>query len=1063
MGYFEQLLRKRKLETCPLPLWKLKITEEEYEELRRQLREETRFFSYYEKPFRKLNKEACLFFAEYWRREFNSGTHSKRMVYDALDPIGKREEQVIAFYEAARRGAKVLGIERFEGGRTAPLEDMLYQGGLPMRLLTERGENSVWERFVRGLVHRHIDFEELQLGLVAKQSNGLRDYCNQLIAGIESEQHMLMPFYCNDENNRWFGYLKELARQERIRQRHSRAFSLNWEFTIDRVGKKIQTKYDIRGMQRLPLAFIEDQHLEDVNFFSAQVQVNGKAVDTFDYANNFCRYAIVSKHPFRDGDSIALFIANHSEPLLTGDLDMNVPHLLGQTQNGLYELAGQLGKQENVILIPDGWEVENDYGMSTETFLWGEMELRTMFVDSSFDGSIKLIGSDGTIEFGQGITLFWTELQNHPLYIPDIVESVYDASKCRFKLCYDTAEGEKSYPCENVEYRSKRQKEWANEPAYGEIFARAKDNSGHYFVTPIRFINVGDGLTISLQNADKESCRIKVAWTHGHVSSVEGVRKTDDVWEVKKENCEDPRRIHFILTPSIGSQNQFILSVKAPFMEFSIDDIYGKHISNDTWVPYSEVDKYQYHLVGQNIKSYTYGNVVRELRWFGDKLYIVENGQRKKSIPYEGSLLTLFDNREVLRSMLDRTSKNMIEAEIPVTFTLSGGEQITFAIKDSPFRVKQFEDGRVFVTAKGGRLVNFKGVLKLAKLDDPSLAPIEMSYDEDNGYVLPEQIRAWGKTLLFGRTRGRICPSLVDLNKFMDSESRRHTREETIANISASIKQAKMGSEEWQRIIGWFNRTQKEDIPASSLLELVCVAQSPQSLLHLAFMLYMGCGSEEEKMELQDQLLSMSTDLAFQWYWLMPHLKGVLNSLQQLIESLDNKSFMTAYIRWSMQQDMQNEYLQAIGSEKYYDYAMQCMMSLHVSFTEWMKGLFRLSLLETYGDKADKFTSVLSDIIIFRPKEMLKEEIDYSRYVEHSQDYIDEPTTEFFNKFRDSGFNDNEQWLYKRVNVVVAQLRNKLDLFGMDEKIRRSIIYCNKANLYRFIVELNNRLLITKK
>ena len=310
-------------------------------------------------------------------------------------------------------------------------------------------------------------------------------------------------------------------------------------------------------------------------------------------------------------------------------------------------------------------------------------------------------------------------------------------------------------------------------------------------------------------------------------------------------------------------------------MEFSIDDIYGKNISNDTWVPYSEVDKYQYHLVGQNIKSYTYGNVVRELRWFSDKLYIVENGQRKKSIPYEGSLLTLFDNREVLRSMLDRTSKNMIEAEVPVTFTLSGGEQITFAIKDSPFRVKQFEDGKVFVTAKGGRLVNFKGVLKLAKLDDPSLAPIEMSYDEDNGYVLPEQIRAWGKTLLFGRTRGRICPSLVDLNRFMDSEARRHTREEAIASISANIEQAKMGSEEWQRIIGWFNRTQKEDIPASSLLELVCVAQSPQTLLHLAFLLFMGCGSEEEKMELQDQLISMSTDLAFQWYWLMPHLKGV--------------------------------------------------------------------------------------------------------------------------------------------------------------------------------------------
>ena len=151
-----------------------------------------------------------------------------------------------------------------------------------MRLLTERGENSVWERFVRGLVHRHIDFDELQLGVVAKQSSSLRDYCNQLIVGIEAEQHMLMPFYCNDENNRWFGYLKELARQERIRQRHSKAFSLNWEFSIDQVGKRIQTKYDLRGMQRLPQAFIEIQQLEESSFFSAQVRVNGKAIDNDD-------------------------------------------------------------------------------------------------------------------------------------------------------------------------------------------------------------------------------------------------------------------------------------------------------------------------------------------------------------------------------------------------------------------------------------------------------------------------------------------------------------------------------------------------------------------------------------------------------------------------------------------------------------------------------------------------------------------------------------------------------------------------------------------------------------
>ena len=32
MSYFDSLLKKRGLEECPLPLWKLKITEEEFKE-----------------------------------------------------------------------------------------------------------------------------------------------------------------------------------------------------------------------------------------------------------------------------------------------------------------------------------------------------------------------------------------------------------------------------------------------------------------------------------------------------------------------------------------------------------------------------------------------------------------------------------------------------------------------------------------------------------------------------------------------------------------------------------------------------------------------------------------------------------------------------------------------------------------------------------------------------------------------------------------------------------------------------------------------------------------------
>ena len=65
----------------------------------------------------------------------------------------------------------------------------------------------------------------------------------------------------------------------------------------------------------------------------------------------------------------------------------------------------------------------------------------------------------------------------------------------------------------NVQFRNKQQTEWSDKPSYGEIFARAVDTNGN-FVTPIKLMNIGNGFSVSLQHADKDTCQIKVTWDH---------------------------------------------------------------------------------------------------------------------------------------------------------------------------------------------------------------------------------------------------------------------------------------------------------------------------------------------------------------------------------------------------------------------------------------------------------------------------------------------------------------------------------------------------------------------
>lgn len=519
MSYFDSLLKKRGLEECPLPLWKLTITEEEFKDLRELLEKQTHVMSMCNNPFITLRKECTLFFAEYWRRLYVDGKHSKQMVYDALESTRHNVNLCDEFYEAARRGAKLLKIEKYDGGRADPLNDMLYQGGLPMKLVTANVTNSVWDRFTRGLVNRKYNFEELNLGLVASQSQCLRDYCEQLILGIETEQFKKMPFNCLNENDTWYMYLKELTKQEKIRRSRLHPYTLFWEFRIDKENK-IDTKYIVKGIQSLPKEFLEEQGLINIPFFSVQVRKNGQAIDTFDYANNFCRYAVVSKHPYTNGDYISLFLHNQEEPYIADNLDMTVPHLLYRNKDGKYELGNQIGKQESILLIPEGWTVDDSCTLDVHDYSWGETMLQGIRIPSDYVNNILVKGEDGAITFGMNAPLYWTEMRSHPLYVPDVIEPVYNADKCAFSLCFDTEDGtvSKRRP---VQFRNKWQKEWTGTPSYGELYARTIDVNGNY-VTPLRFVNIGDGLVISLQKADKDSCQIRVTWPHGHVSTTEG-------------------------------------------------------------------------------------------------------------------------------------------------------------------------------------------------------------------------------------------------------------------------------------------------------------------------------------------------------------------------------------------------------------------------------------------------------------------------------------------------------------------------------------------------------------
>ena len=68
MSLFDSILRSRDLTSAPTYLWMLKLRSDEYETLKTTLQAGADRGS-----FSGLEREVALFYAEWWRREFNGG------------------------------------------------------------------------------------------------------------------------------------------------------------------------------------------------------------------------------------------------------------------------------------------------------------------------------------------------------------------------------------------------------------------------------------------------------------------------------------------------------------------------------------------------------------------------------------------------------------------------------------------------------------------------------------------------------------------------------------------------------------------------------------------------------------------------------------------------------------------------------------------------------------------------------------------------------------------------------------------------------------------------------
>lgn len=126
-----------------MPLWKFKLSEEEYEALKQTLRCHTSDLARY-------GEEAALCYAEWWRRDYRGTIPSKE---DVAMGIGLHRRLGDDLYMAARKALQKHGyvfLHSLKG--TEYFRTLLNQGGLPVNYIKNSGNIGYFSKFLKELV-----------------------------------------------------------------------------------------------------------------------------------------------------------------------------------------------------------------------------------------------------------------------------------------------------------------------------------------------------------------------------------------------------------------------------------------------------------------------------------------------------------------------------------------------------------------------------------------------------------------------------------------------------------------------------------------------------------------------------------------------------------------------------------------------------------------------------------------------------------------------------------------------------------------------------------------------
>jgi hypothetical protein len=871
------------------PFWKLKISDQEYYKLKDFIVENRYYLN-------RVRKEAALYFAEWWKREYKGGPHRKEDVAVSLSDKMDKEE----LFNCAKKGAERIGIEFLKGENTRYFDTLLLQGGLPLKAISTNDSDNRYQIYLTRIiryVNSHVVYWESDEFVKNFNSYISPSFQNsvmyaltlQIVKAVQYENDSLFPF--NTEDGYFQGIIHRLkeTKKSSARGKDSNPFNFRWFIRSPLISPGFQ--YELEYVSELTSEWVQQNinNIED-DFARLQLSVEGRAVNMYvrkgtgNYVAQSKRQIVGKITNWGNAQLKVSLLSNtnmsFNMPATNSELpDISEPlvFVFRDQENGFdkWQLVNApIKNQRNAILCPPNWGAEIESGaeviLFNTAFQWFEFDTELVIKNHS-TGRSKTYTCASSLEY---------QVNFHVEPISWILSSNYPVI-CRRPIIrvFDFEENLVSANKYNISYKQRCEEDWKCFTSNcflptGLIDFTVEFEDGQQFKKS--YFNIGD-LKCHVLNASRSTGVIEWYNDQGKIVplSAEGLidikQEAKNRWEYRLlggwEKC--PPGVQFEYISNLNGSKALTMEVESPFKGIILLSPSGSAIDESDSICMNALLGYRCVVLGMDQVSacINYQNNTDPSRNAGVRATFYSGASNSLAI-LDNDLQDLYRLND--SSILDYNSSGEYHLKIDsLTVRIEPFNADSIAVSPGVYRI---------VKSSGG-LLNFEEPVYAIPLNTPSseIKVVQLFQNENGFFQLGEDCR-FKEIILFSRMGAtafwQVRPRYYDLNSSLsasdiDGGKRKQLHDRKIVILKDRMREATSDDDIWVAALRYFELALEYNLPFEVFNHLTAVSRD--KYLKARFFVYASISSLPED-EFIAGMNCFEREFGQAWHWLAPEV-----------------------------------------------------------------------------------------------------------------------------------------------------------------------------------------------